>query len=117
MWIVLVGSYEKRENVVAVAVRTLEKNIVNGMECKHCYLDQMIEVQDYESYQISFSSNGWYLHRTSNGSKCCQVAFSSNGGICIGRAMARDAVMLPPHDVVKDLPRLEMQTVDPISLL
>ena len=66
------------------------------MECKHCYLDQMIEVTDYESYQISFSSNG---------------------GICIGRAMARDAVMLPPHDVVKELPRLEMQTVDPISLL
>lgn len=56
----------------------------------------MIEVTDYESYQISFSSNG---------------------GICIGRAVTRNAVMLPPHDVVKELPRFEMQTVDPISPL
>lgn len=71
-------------NVAVDALRnrncnTLEKNIVNGMQA---LLDQMIKVKDYESYKISFDNKG---------------------GISVQRAVTRNAVMLPPHDVVKEL--------------
>jgi hypothetical protein len=59
--------------------QTLERNIVNGMQA---LLHQMKDVQDHESYKISFKSNG---------------------ELSLQHAITRNAIMLPPEKVVKVL--------------
>jgi hypothetical protein len=70
--------------VAAVALRnisyqSLERNIVDGMQA---LFDQMKDVQDNESYEISFKSNG---------------------ELSLQQVRTRNAIMLPPDKVVKEL--------------
>ena len=57
----------------------LERNIVDGMKSLQ---DQMIDKVVYESYKISFNSQG---------------------ELSLHRAITRNAIMLPPEDIVKEL--------------
>ena len=57
----------------------IEQNIIDGMQAM---LDQMKEVENNESYKISFKRNG---------------------ELSLQRTVTRNAMMLPPADLVKDL--------------
>ena len=77
-------SMRSLSDVAADALRNrscnmLERNIVDGMQALH---DQMVDKAVNESYKISFSSQG---------------------ELSLQRAITRNAIMLPPDDVVKEL--------------